>query len=363
MPKERTWRHLGAFGHPVLIRMKLFRVLCGRCGVRTMAAPWARTGSVFTTSFENEVTWFVQRTDRTATSEYFGISWVTVGKIAQRVVEEKLDPNLLDDLGAIGVDEICYGRPKKYLTVVVDLLTGRVVWSAEGQSSATLGRFFRELGARRRKNIRIVAMDMDNAYEKAVRKWLKQAEIVYDRFHVVQLVTKAVDEVRRELMRALGDDPDERKWVKGSRFALLKNPWNLTRSEKEKISIIAQRNRKLYRAYLLKEAILGILGGTDLPEADREFKKWYGWARRSRLEPFRRLASTLRGRWDGIRRFLELRLSNALAEGYNSKIRLISHRAFGFHSSAALVAMIFLCCSGVTITPTAHRAVGLLHTL
>lgn len=361
--KSRRWRHLGAFGHPVFISSAVHRVFCSRCGVKTMLVPWARTGSVFTRLFENEVTWFVQRTDRTTTSGYFGISWVTVGKIATRVVEEKLDRALLKDLLAIGVDEIYYGRPKKYLTVVVDLLTGRVIWSGEGQSAATLGRFFEEIGKEERAKIRIVSMDMDLAFEKAVRDCVPQAEIIYDRFHVVQMLNEAIDETRRELMREMEDDPDGRAILKGSRWPLLKNPWNMTRRERERLSTIAIHNKKLYRAYLLKEAFQEIYEATSVETADALFTEWYAWARRSRLEEMRRVAQTFKQRWEGIRRYVEFKFSNGIVEGFNSKIRMLSHRAFGFHSAQALIAMIHLCCSGVSITPVGQGHPELLHTL
>jgi transposase len=146
-----------------------------------MDTPWARVGSLFTRAFEDEVAWFLQHTDRTATAKYFGVGWETVGRIAERVAAEKLDPSLLKNLLNIGVDEICYGRPLKYLTVVVNHETGRVVWSGPGQSSATLGRFFDGLGASARAAIKVVTMDMDVAFEKAVREHVPNAEIVYDR--------------------------------------------------------------------------------------------------------------------------------------------------------------------------------------
>lgn len=317
-----------------------------------MDIPWARVGSVFTRAFEDEVTWFVQHTDRTTTAEYFGISWVTVGGIAARVAAEKLDRSLLKDLRLIGVDEICYGRPQKYLTVVVNHETGRVVWSGVGQSSATLGQFFRDLGAVGRSAIKAVTMDMDVAFEKAVRDHLPTAEIVYDRFHVVQLVTQAVDEVRRSEMRA--SDPEDRPLLKGYRWPTLKNPWNLSRRERQKLSELPRNNMRLYRAYLLKEALQEALAAETPEEADRIFTEWYGWARRSKLEPFRRVAQSLKQRWQGIRRFIQLRLTNAIVEGFNSKIRMLSHRAFGFHSADALIAMIRLCCAGIHIQPLGY---------
>lgn len=347
--KPRRWRQLGLLGRRIYLFCQVYRVFCLRCGVRTMETPWARQGSLFTRTFEDEVTWFVQHTDQTTTAEYFGISWETVGRIAERVAAEKLDRSLLKGLRIIGVDEICYGRPQKYLTVVVNHLTGRVAWSGVGQSSATLGRFFAELGALGRSTIEVVTMDMDSAFEKAVRDHLPEVEIVYDRFHVVQLVTKAVDEVRRSEMRASA--PEESKLLKGYRWPTLKNPWNLTRREREKLSELPRNNMRLYRAYLLKEAFQQVFDSETPEEADRIFTEWYGWARRSQIEPIRRAAQSLKQRWQGIRRFIQLRLTNAIVEGFNSKIRMLSHRAFGFHSADALIAMIRLCCSGIQLEP------------
>jgi transposase len=314
-----------------------------------MGVPWARVGSIFTRQFEDEVTWFAQRTDQTATSEYFGISWKTVGRIAKRVVDEKLDGSLLDELRFIGVDEISYGRPKKFLTVVVNHEKGKIVWAGEGQSAATLKKFFDELGPQRSAKLEAVSMDMDEAFKKAVRQAAPQAEIVYDRFHVVQLLSRAVDEVRRqEVSKAL---PEEKKELKSSRWPLLKNPWNLKPHEQEKLSTIQKTNRPLYRSYLIKESFQLIFNAETKDEAREIFDEWYGWARRSTLEPFKKVAITMKEHIDGILRFIEKKLTNSAAEGFNSKIRMISHRAFGFHSAQALIAMIYLNCSGIDITP------------
>lgn len=358
--KARSWRHLGLFGITVQLRAEVHRVVCKRCGVRTTSVPWGRTGSVFTRQFEDEVAWFLQHTDQTSTATYFGISWVTVGKIAQRVVAEKLDGSLLENLHFIGVDEISYGRPKKFLTVVVDHERGRVVWAAEGKSSDTLGQFFALLGPERSARIEVVTMDMSAAYIKSVVEQIPRAEIVFDRFHVVRLLLDAIDEVRREQQRAL-EDAGDRQSLKKSRFPLLKNPWNLTRHEKQKLAAIQVNNRSLYRAYLLKESFQSIYDSRSVEEADERFDEWYGWARRSQLRPFMSVAETLRHHWPGIRRFIELRITNGPVEGYNSKIRMISHRAFGFHSGGALIAMIMLLCSGITLSPLGHGYA--LHTL
>jgi transposase len=358
--KLRSWRHLGLFGFVVLLRCRVYRVVCKRCGVRTMSVPWSRKGSVFTRVFEDEAAWFLQHTDQTATATYMGISWVTAGHIARRVVDEKLDGSLLSDLHFIGVDEISYGRPKKFLTVVVDHERGRVVWAAEGKSSETLGRFFDTLGPTRKSSIEVVTMDMSAAYIKSVTECLPQAEIVFDRFHVVRLLMDAIDEIRRDEVRAMADAED-RKMLKSSRFPLLKNPWNLTRKENQKLSAIQRNNHRLYRAYLLKESFQEIYNAATLEDAERLFRDWFGWARRSRLGPLIRVAQTIKEHWYGIRRFIELRITNGPVEGFNSKIRMVSHRAFGFHSADALIAMIMLLCSGITLSPLGHG--NALHTL
>ena len=350
--KLRRWRHLGMFGQQVHLRCRVFRVYCRRCGVKTMAVPWAQPGSVFTRAFENEVAWFLQRTDQTTAARYFGISWLTAGRIAQRVVAEKLDGSLLKDLRFLGVDEISYGRPRKFLTIVVDHERGRVIWAHEGQNAATLGRFFEQLGNEQREQILVVSIDMDEAFKKAIEQWLPNAEIIYDRFHVVQLLNRAVDEVRRSEFRQA--EGDLRSALKASRWALLKNPWNLTLKEKSKLSSVQQTNKRLYRAYLLKESFQRVFASRSVEDAEREFKDWFAWARRSQLAPFKRLAQTFHKHWEGIRRFLEWGLTNAPVEGMNSKIRMISHRAFGFHSAEALIAMIMLCCSGIQLLPLGH---------
>lgn len=345
--KAREWRHLGMWGRRVLIQATVHRVLCGRCGVRTMDVPWARPGSVFTRAFENEVAWMLQRTDQTSVSRYFGISWRAVGRIARRVVAEGLDGSQLDGLVFIGVDEISYGRPQKFLTCVVDHISGRTVWAAEGKSAETLGLFFAALGPERSGAIEIVTMDMSAAYTKAVEDDAPQADIVYDRFHVVQLLNAAVDEVRREGVR--NAEAEQKRSLKSTRWALLKNPWNLTRPERQKLSELQRTNRRIYRAYLLKESFQQIYDAPSAAEADGLFSEWSAWARRSRIEPFRRFASTIERYWPAVRRFLDVKLTNAIVEGTNSKIRMISHRAFGFHSASALIAMIYLNCSNIAI--------------
>lgn len=347
--KTRKWRHLGVWGTPVWLVGRVCRVVCSRCGVRTMAVPWARVGSPFTRAFEDEVAWFMQKTNQTATAQYFGISWPTAGKIARRVVSEKIDKERLENLRLLGIDEISYGRPRKFLTVVVDHQQHRVIWAAEGQSAKTLTEFFQLLGPEKCSAIEAVSIDMDPAFEKAIRENLPNAQIVYDRFHIVQLLSRAVDQIRRDQVR--NAPPDEKVDLKGARYPLLKNPWNLKPAEERKLATVQKTNQPLYRGYLLKETFQTLYDASTPEQADTIFNNWFAWARRSKLEPFKKLALTLKEHYNGIRLFIEKKLTNAPVEGFNSKIRMISHRAFGFHSAQALIAMILLNCSGIKLEP------------
>jgi transposase len=130
-----------------------------------------------------------------------------------------------------------------------------------------------------------------------------------------------------------------------------KNSWNCTPKDELKLSTVQQTNKPLFRAYLLRETFQNVYAVDLVDEADTYFAEWYGWARRSRLAPFVRVAQTMKEHWQGIRRFIDHKITNAPVEGYNSKARMISHRAFGFHSAKAFIAMLFLCCSGIELSP------------
>jgi len=168
----------------------------------------------------------------------------------------------------------------------------------------------------------------------------------------VKLANDAVDQVRRRQAHTLR--PDDAAYVKRARWVLLKAPENLLPHEHEKLSALAVANRPLYRAYLLKEALREMYRFAPERAAAR-LVSWLAWASRSRLAPFVRLARTIRQHRDGILAAIEHGLSNARLEGLNSKVRLLSHRAFGFHSADALLALVFLCCSGISIDLPSDR--------
>jgi transposase len=346
----RRWRHLGIGEQKIWLEYAPRRVDCGRCGaVRTEKVPWAPHQSRFTWELEELVAYLAQVTDRTKVTKLTGIAWSTVGAIVERVVARRLDPARLQGLRRIGVAEFGYRKRHRYLTTVVDHDRGRVVWAAPGRSAETLGSFFDALGERAAE-IESVTIDMSGGYRKAIEERAPQAQIIYDRFHIQQLVSDALDEVRRAQVRTLGLT-EEGKAIKGSRFSLLKNPWDLSRREKETLSELQRTNARLYRAYLLKETLAQALDYRQPGHARRALEDWLAWASRSKLAPFVKVARTIRKHFDGVVAYFQERLTNGIVEGFNNKLRMIARRAFGFHSPEPLISMLYLCCGGIQLNP------------
>jgi len=347
----RRWRHLDLAGRRCFIEYELRRVACRDCGVRVEALPWARVGARHTRDFEDLVAFCAQQMAKSQVQALLRIAWDTVGRIVERVVADHLDERRLTGLVAIGCDELSYRRGQRYLTNVADHHSGRIVWSSPGRNAETLQQFF-ELLDERKSSIRAVSIDMSGGYEKAVRAALPDAALCFDPFHVVALAGRAVDDVRRAEWNAKGKSrTPEGKWLKNVRFALRKAPENLTDRQRVALAQLQQTNAQLFRAYLLKEQLRQLYHLDDPADAELHLGAWLAWASRSKLRPFVRLARTIRRYRDGILTAVKCGLSNARLEGLHSKVRLLSHRSFGFHSAAPLIALIYLCCAGITINP------------
>lgn len=355
--KARRWRHLDFGGAQVFLRYALRRVRCARCGIVAEYVPWCEMATThFTTRFEETVGFLVQRCDKTSVQDMFNIAWRTVGRIVERVVRRHQARDPLDGLTAIGIDELSYRRGHKYVTTVTNQLTGEIVWAHEGKNAETLMSFFAELGEERCSAIEVVTMDMSEAYIKAVREMVPQAQIVFDRFHVQKLVSAALDETRREEWQRLRElDQEEANKVKGLRWPLLKNPWNLTRAQSQRLSTLQKDNDRLYRAYLLKESFACILNCQQPNVVKAKLEDWIAWASRSRLPGFIRVAKTIRKYLDDIVAYIRWGMTNGIVEGLNNKVRVITRRAYGFHSATALIAMIMLCCTGIWLCPPRVR--------
>ncbi|MGH2801360.1 MAG: ISL3 family transposase, partial [Thermoleophilaceae bacterium] len=339
---DSVWRHLDLGSWELEVRARLRRLSCPSHGVRTEGVPFARHGSGFTADFEALAAWLATRMDQTAVRRLLRVAWVSVGAICERVSAAELDPARLDQLFEIGVDEVSWRKHHRYLTLVSDHRRGKVVWGAEGRESATADAFFAELGAARAAKLEAVSMDMSAGYEKSVQTAAPQAVVCFDAFHVVALGTRALDQVRRSTwneLRAL--DQTRAKLFKGARWALLKNPEDLSDEQATQLRRFRRRGGALWRAYTLKEALRAIFAGDlDQAEAAALLDRFCSKAQRSLLRPFAKLARTLRRHREGILAAIRLGLSNARHEALNNKVRLIIRRAYGFHSAKAALALV-----------------------
>jgi transposase len=347
--RVKPWRHLDVGGMRCRVECRLRRLYCPGCGDLPEHVEWARGGARYTRDFDDLTAWLAQQMSQTQVTRLMRIGWETVGKILARVVAEKLPAGRLDGLALIGVDEVSYGADHKFLTSVVNHETGGIVWATEGRSAASLQAFFDQLSDEQKAKIRAVSIDMSAGYEKAIRASIPDAEIAFDPFHVVKLGGEAADKVRREEYNAHGrSSTGEGKWIKGARYSLLKDPSNQSPRQLLKLAEVVLLNRRMYRAFLLYGELRYIYR-LAYQEAVERLEAWLAWASRSRLKPFVKLARTIRNHKAGVLAAIKLGLSNGRLEALNSKVRLLSHRAYGFHSADALIAIIYLCCAGIQI--------------
>ncbi|MDP9345239.1 MAG: ISL3 family transposase [Actinomycetota bacterium] len=353
-PVDSDWRHLDLGVWRLEIRARLRRLVCPTHGVPTEQVAFARDGADFTRDFEQLAAWLATRTDKTTITRMLRIHWRTVGRIIERVGSEQLDADRLDDLTEIGIDEVSWRKGHRYLTLVADHQRRQIVWGAEGASAAVCDEFYDQLGAERCAQITAVSMDMGPGYAKSTRANAPQAVVCIDSFHVAKLGGEALDEVRREYwneLRSLGDQGAAKRF-KDARWALLKRPENLTDRQAATLRALKAAGGKVARAYELKEALRGIFApGLTVEDVDELLTRFCSRASRSRMPAFLRLARTIRKHRDGILAAVDLGVTNARTEALNNKVRLITRRAYGFHSAHAALALVMLTCGPITLQP------------
>jgi transposase len=341
----RRWRTLDIGVCQAYVEADAPRVRCPEHGVIVAAVPWARHDAGHTRAFDDLAAWLVRHTSKTAVAQLLRISWRTVGNIVTRVVADA-DAAAGDRLAGvtrIGIDEVSYKRRHKYLTVVVDHDTGRLLWIAEGRDKKTLAAFFDTLGDDRCAQITLVSADGADWIADLVGLRCPNAKLCMDPFHVVVWVQHALDLVRRGVWNTLrrNEDTAGARAVARSRFALWRNPEDLTDKQKTKLDWIAETNAPLYKAYLLKEQLRQVFAPGGAERITR-LDLWLDEAADSGLTPFIDLARNMRRYRDDIANALTHNLSNARVESLNTKIRLLTRIAFGFKSATALIALVRL---------------------
>jgi transposase len=348
----RRWRHLDLGATRCFLEAEIVRIDCKHCGrVRTEEVPWARPRARHSRDLQDVVAWLAQRTDKTTITKLLRISWEAVAKIVIDVVAEAIDDTRLENLYRIGVDEVSYRKGHRYLSVVADHdREGAVVWVGEGKDHGVLEAFYDELGDERLGRLECISLDMGGAYKLATDTKAPHLTQCVDPFHLVKLANDALDQTRREVWNQFRTLEHPRApWWKHTRWALLKDQADLTESQLEVLHQLRRRSSTLYRGWQLKEAVRDLYRLRRPRDAPEHLDWWLCWAQRCQIPAFVKLAKTVKANRERILAAIELGLSNSKLEGLNSKVRLINHRGYGHHSASALIAMIYLCCGGITV--------------
>lgn len=351
---RRRWRALDLGTTKVFLEADAPRVRCRSHGVVVASVPWARHGAGHTRDFDDLAAWLAVRTSKSAVCQLLRVAWRTVGSIVTRVnaeVEARIDR--LEGLRRIGIDEISYKRGHRYLIVVVDHDTGALVWAGPGRNDAALHVFFDQLGEQRCAELTHITADMADWIARVVAKRAPNAVRCADPFHVVAWGIDALDVERRRAWNAAagrlrtGTKPRNARSTgtaarsKRARYALWKNPDDLTERQRHELDWIAKTDPRLWRAYLLKEALRYVFAVRG-DEGKEALRRWLAWARRSQLPAFVDLHRKITAHRAAIEATLDHGLSNALIESTNTKIRLLTRIAFGFHGHQPLIALALL---------------------
>jgi transposase len=325
---ERQWRHIAVWGIPVWLRYRSRRVNCPCCGIKVEQIPWAMGKSDLSVPLIVALATFARLLSWEEVGRLFGVHWNTVKAAVARAVEFGLENRDVSGVIAIGVDEISRRKGHTYVTNVYDLKKRRLLWTGDGRGEEVLERFFREWGAERTGEIVCICCDMWDPYIKSIRQWAPRATLVFDKFHIIQHLLRAVDRVRTEEVRSLQKENPE--VLKRTRYIWLKNPWNLTPKQKERLGYLEKLNLRTNRAYLLKETFREFWEYKTKGWAKRFLRKWFWWATHSRLKPMRDFARMLRRYEEGVLSYFKTRIDNGTVEGMNRKAKVVSQRAYGY---------------------------------
>lgn len=349
---ERLLRTVPSGGKPAFISLDVPRVECAECGVlRQVRLPFAEERERMTLSFKRHALELSRLTTIKDAAEHLGVSWDTIKDIQKDWLWRKFKKVKLKNIRLIGIDEVSVGRGHKYLTTVIDLETGAVVYVGDGKGADALDMFWKRLRMSKAQ-VKAVSMDMSKAFISAVTTNLPKAVIVFDRFHVMQLMNNALDNVRRNVQGKL--DNEGRKRLKGRRWVLLKNKENLDKDKREDDSLdeALSSQADLAAAYLMKECLRQFWDCQTKESARKFINAWITSAALSDITPLEKMARTLDSHIDGLLSWWDFQISNGPVEGTNNKIQTMKRKAYGHRD------MEFLKLKIMAIHETRYELVG-----
>jgi transposase len=342
---DKKWRHLNFFQYKCYIHLRTPRTICPDCGQRLWLPPWARRQSGFTLLFEAFVMALVKEMPVSCIGELVDEHDTRLWRIVRGYVERAYAEKSFSETEKVGVDETSSKKGHNYVTIFADMDTKEVLFATEGKDGETLTVFTKELPKHdgNASNIKEIAMDMSPAFIAGAANFLPEAQITFDRFHVMKALNTAVDTVRRQEVK-------QNPLLKRTRYIWLKNPENLTEDQKKQLATLSKENLKTAKAYQLKQTFQDIYALVKEPVAAAQaLEKWLKWADRSKLPPLRKFAKLVKRHKSGILRFFHTRLTSGTMEGINSRVQEIKRRARGYRNIRNFIAMIYLEAAGLDL--------------
>ncbi|MDX1583176.1 MAG: ISL3 family transposase [Thermoanaerobaculia bacterium] len=351
---ERVWRHLDTMQYTTLLHASPPRVNCPEHGVKTARLPWAERGSRFTLLFERFAIDVMQIASVEAAAKLLRLSWDEAWHIQTRAVERGLKRKTSQPPTYVGIDEKSFSIGHSYMTVICNLETGKVDWVGEDRTAEAVTEYFDQFTDEQLSRIEGFAMDMWRAYSKAVRDRIPDAEakIIYDRFHVMQEVNKALDTVRKMEHRALANRGSDA--LKGTKYLWLSSHENISPKRLPEFDILRQQKLKTSRAWALKETLRDLWDLPTLSEAVQFWKRWFFWASHSQLKPVIKAAKKLKRHEHRILNYFAHRITNSMAESINGQIERLKRIANGYRNKRNFRTAILFRHGGLDLYPSTH---------
>jgi transposase len=347
--EERRWRHLDTCQYQTILVSRIPRIQCSEHGVRRVSVPWAEERSRFTALFEAWAIRVLRECSLMAAAELLRVSWDAIEGIQRRAVERGLARRTTEVVPVIGIDETSFQKRHEYVTVMVDLQQDRVLWVGDDRKEATLRQGFDHLTPAQLSGVEAIVMDMWDPYIAATRKAMPnwKTKLVFDRYHVMWHVTRAVDVVRRLEQK----DAKVRHLLKRTRYLWLRGKGTRLRKHNIAIAQLCKAGLKVGRAWAMKESLTGLWDYKTVRGAERFFKRWWAWVARSRLPEMKKAAQTIKHYFDGIVAYIQHPYTNARTEAINAKIQEIKYRARGYRNRNNYRMAILFHCGKLSMDP------------
>jgi transposase len=354
--KTRRWRHLNTMQYKTLIESEVPRVECTDHGVKSIGVSWAEDKSRFTVLFEAfTVDVLLAVRSKVQAEQLTGLSWDQVDLVMDRAVSRGMDRREIERLRYVGIDEKSFGKGHNYASILHDLDGRRVLDVVHGRTLAATNTLWERIPEQQRNQIEAIAMDMWPAYMEAARVCIPQADIVHDKFHCAKELGKAVDSVRKKEHRELKSENQGESVLNKTKYIWLKNPKNWSDLQRKSFDELKIDVLQVGRAWSISQAFQGFWDYHYAGSALKFFNRWYFWATHSRLKPIIEVAKTLKRHLPGLLTYCKHRITNAAAEGMNSKIQLIKANARGFRNFEKYRISILFYCGRLDLYPLKSR--------